>query len=160
MRWRGLPLRAPGASRILVRLGLLNPGLAYALSLAGLVSISASLSVLLWALEPLLILVLAAFLLRERVGGVVLALSGIAIAGLVIVSRPALEGSALGVGLTVAGVVACAFYTIGTRRWIDAVDSTAQVVLGQQLHALAHDRVEGRRPIRQPHPMPGAQQRR
>src|SRR5947207_527264 len=37
-------------------LGILNPGLAYALSLLGLALITASLSVLLWAVEPILIL--------------------------------------------------------------------------------------------------------
>ncbi|HEX8025373.1 MAG TPA: DMT family transporter, partial [Candidatus Limnocylindrales bacterium] len=137
LRLRGIPWRDPSAPIALLRLGLLNPGLAYALSLIGLVSISASLSVLLWALEPLLILVLAAALLGERVGPLVLALSAIAIAGLVAVAEAAFAGAPLGVILTVAGVVACALYTIGTRRWIHASDGTAQVVLGQQVHGLA-----------------------
>ena len=53
MRIRSLPFRDPTASPILGRLGILNPGLAYALSLLGLVTITASLSVMLWALEPL-----------------------------------------------------------------------------------------------------------
>ena len=64
------------------RLGLLNPGLAYALSLVGLVTISASLSVLLWALEPLLIIALAAVVLRERVTPGFVALSLVAVAGM------------------------------------------------------------------------------
>ena len=136
MRWRGRPLRDRSTPRILGRLGLLNPGAAYGLSLLGLTSISVSLAVLLWALEPLLILVLAAVLLRERVGAVVLVLSGIAIAGLVAVAQPAMSASALGVLLTVAGVVCCAVYTIVVRSSIGGSDSTAQVVLAQQLYAL------------------------
>jgi drug/metabolite transporter (DMT)-like permease len=137
MRWRGLPLRDRAARPLLGRLGLLNPGVAYALSLIGLVSISASLSVLLWALEPLLILVLAAVVLREHIGPVVVVLSGVAILGLLGVAQPAMSASALGVLLTVAGVICCAVYTIVVRRSIAATDSTAQVVLAQQVHALA-----------------------
>jgi probable blue pigment (indigoidine) exporter len=135
MRWRGVPLRDPSTPPLLGRLGLLNPGAAYGLSLLGLTSISASLSVLLWALEPLLILVMAAVVLRERVGPGVVLLSGIAIAGLTVVAQPALSATALGVLLTVAGVVCCAVYTIVVRRSIAAADSTAQVILAQQAYA-------------------------
>ena len=53
LRRRGASLVA-GLPTRLGRLGLLNPGLAYALSLLGLATITASLSVLLWALEPVL----------------------------------------------------------------------------------------------------------
>ena len=67
MRRYHVPLRGSGPA-LLGRLGLLNPGLAYALSLVGLLTITASLSVLLWALEPLLILFLAAVFLGERFG--------------------------------------------------------------------------------------------
>jgi probable blue pigment (indigoidine) exporter len=135
MQWRGVPLRDPSMPPLLGRLGLLNPGAAYGLSLLGLTSISASLSVLLWALEPLLILVLAAVVLRERAGPAVVLLSGIAIVGLTVVAQPALSATALGVLLTVAGVVCCAVYTIVVRRSIAAADSTAQVILTQQAYA-------------------------
>jgi drug/metabolite transporter (DMT)-like permease len=138
MRLRRLPLADPSASPLLGRLGILNPGLAYALSLLGLAHISASLSVLLWALEPILILVLAAWFLSERVGRFVLLLSAIAVGGMLLVAyQPDTAGSALGVGLTVAGVLCCAIYTIVTRRWIATSDSTAPVVVAQQAHALA-----------------------
>jgi probable blue pigment (indigoidine) exporter len=138
MRWRGLAFRDPSASPVLGRLGVLNPGIAYAFSLLGLVHISASLSVLLWAMEPLLILLLAAWLLRERVGAVVVLLSFVAVAGMtLVIYQPDSTGTALGVALTLAGVVCCAVYTIITRRWISTADSTAQVVVAQQAHALA-----------------------
>lgn len=137
MRARGLPLRDRSASPILGRLGVLNPGLAYALSLLGLASISASLSVMLWAIEPLLILFLAAWFLRERVGPSLIVLSFVAVAGmLLVIYRPGSTGSPIGIVLTVAGVACCATYTVVSRRWLATAESTAQVVLAQQAHAL------------------------
>jgi probable blue pigment (indigoidine) exporter len=137
-RARGQARRTSDGHRLLARLGLLNPGLAYALSLAGLTQISASLSVLLWASEPILILGLAALFLGERVGPAILGPSLVAIAGLVLaLFDPAVSGSALGIALTVAGVLACAIYSVSVRRWLPgATDSTFEVVLGQQVHAL------------------------
>jgi probable blue pigment (indigoidine) exporter len=138
MRARGLPFRDPAASPILGRLGVLNPGLSYALSLLGLVTITASLSVMLWALEPLLILLLAGWFLRERVTPGLVALSLVAVGGmLLVIYQPSGAGSSIGVFLTVAGVGCCAVYTVITRRWISTSDSTAQVVVAQQAYALA-----------------------
>jgi probable blue pigment (indigoidine) exporter len=138
MRRRGIAFHGSTAAPLLGRLGVLNPGLAYFLSLIGLGSISASLSVLLWAAEPLLILALAAVFLGERVGPVVVVLSLIAIAGMVLVTYdPATGGQLGGVVLTLAGVACCAVYTIVARRWIGTADSTAQLVFTQQGYALA-----------------------
>lgn len=137
LRLRGLALRDPGASPVLGWLGLLNPGLAYALSLLGLVHITASLSVVLWAAEPLLIMVLAALVLRERIGSTFVLLSIVAAAGMVLVIlRPDSAGSFVGVALTMAGVTCCAIYTVVARRWIGTMDSTLHVVLAQQAVAL------------------------
>jgi probable blue pigment (indigoidine) exporter len=138
MRWRRLPLRDRSSSPVLDRLGLLNPGLAYALSLLGLAHITASLSVLLWALEPVLILFLAGWLLRERITLLLVALSLVAVTGMLLVAgRPDGSGSLLGILLTIAGVACCAIYTVGTRRWLGAADSTSQILVAQQAHALA-----------------------
>ena len=138
LRVRGLPLRDPLAPPILARLGLLNPGIAYALSLLGLTTITASLSVVLWALEPLLILGLAAWALHERVTPLLVLLSGVAVAGMVLViDVPGVGGDLTGVALTVAGVACCAVYAVATRRWIPAAPSTSQVVLTQEAYALA-----------------------
>lgn len=137
LRWRGMALRDPSVPKGLGRLGLLNPGLAYALSLIGLVHITASLSVLIWALEPILILALAAWFLHERVGRSFVGLSTLAIGGvLLVIYAPGSAGSPLGIGLTVAGVVLCAVYTVVARRWLTPVESTAPVVLAQQGWAL------------------------
>ena len=137
MRWRRIPFGDPAGSPDLGRLGVLNPGLAYALSLLGLVHITASLSVMIWALEPLLILFLAAWILRERIGPLLVALSVVALGGmLLVIYEPGSTGTPLGVALTVAGVACCAVYTVVTRRWILSADSTAQVVVAQQAYAL------------------------
>jgi drug/metabolite transporter (DMT)-like permease len=137
VRLRGERLPVGREGRLLGRLGLLNPGLAYALSLIGLTQITASLSVLLWATEPILIVALAAVVLGERVGLPMLASTVVAIAGLLlVVFDPAASGSLFGVGMTIAGVVACAVYTVATRRWLLGSDSTFGVVLAQQAHAL------------------------
>jgi probable blue pigment (indigoidine) exporter len=137
MRRQGISFRTEG-SPLLGRLGLLNPGLAYALGLIGLTTITASLYVLLWALEPLMILFLAAWFLRERITPAFIVLSLIAVAGMVvIVYDPSSSSSQLiGVGLTLAGIVCCAVYSVVARRWIPDAKETSQVILSQQAHAL------------------------
>lgn len=127
---------SPGTRR-LAALGLLNPGLAYALGLVGLVSITASMSVLLWAAEPVLIVAFAVVLLREHIParlGVALA---VAIAGvLLVVYQPGASGSTVGVALTMAAVACCALYTVATRQLL-LDDASLPVVLAQQVAALA-----------------------
>jgi drug/metabolite transporter (DMT)-like permease len=124
------------AMRRLAALGVLNPGLAYALSLIGLTLISASLSVLLWATEPLLILLLAVAVLRERVPQRVVAAMLLALAGVVlVVYSPGSSGSPTGVALTLAAVAACAVYTVLARRWL-LDDASLTVALTQQAAAL------------------------
>jgi drug/metabolite transporter (DMT)-like permease len=136
MRASGMSLR--GSPPILARLGILNPGIAYALGLAGLTWITASLSVLLWALEPLLIMLLAGVFLREGITARFVALSFAAATGMVlVVFDPATGGQVLGVVLTLAGIGCCAVYTILARRFVATSDSTAQVVLAQQAYAFA-----------------------
>lgn len=121
----------------LAGLGVLNPGLAYALGLLGLASITASMSVLLWAIEPVLILVLAAALLREHIPTALAASLGIAVVGvLLIVYSPGATGDALGIALTIAAVLCCALYSVLTRRLL-LDDAALPVVLVQQLAALA-----------------------
>lgn len=133
----GLPLRDRSAPAVLERLGVLNPGLSYALGLLGLVSITASLAVLIWALEPLLILLLAAWFLRERLRPGLIGLSLVAAVGVgLVVYDPASSGSLLGVLLTVAGVLCCAIYSIAARRLVVHAQETAPVVAAQQAYAL------------------------
>lgn len=128
-------LRRP-AMRRLALLGVLNPGLAYAVSLLGLLRITAGLSVLLWALEPVLILVLARVVLGDRVTcirafAVVTAVGGVGL----VVWQSQTAGDALGIALTVAGVGACAVYTVLCRKLLTE-DTALRVVLVQQVSAL------------------------
>jgi probable blue pigment (indigoidine) exporter len=138
MRVSRIPLRGD-VPPLLGRLGLLNPGIAYALSLLGLATITASVSVLLWALEPLLILVLAMVLLRERLTPFVALLSVGAVIGitLVVYDPTRIDAQIAGVGLTLAGIGCCALYTVLTRRSIPNAQETSQVVLLQQAYGLA-----------------------
>ena len=117
-------------------LGFLNPGLSYALGLLGLVSITASMSVLLWATEPILIMLLAVLVLRERTAPATAAAVTAALVGvLLVIYRPGASGDAIGVALTVAAVAACALYAVLTRRLL-LDDSSLAVVLVQQVAAL------------------------
>ena len=135
---RGLPRfpRTRDYSR-LVSLGALNPALGYGLGLLGLTTVSASLAVLVWALEPLLVGVLALVVLGERLSAPMAFLVVIAVGGaFVVLGGSGASGDARGITLTFAAVSACAVYTVLTRRLL-LDDGSLIVVLGQQLLALA-----------------------
>ncbi|HJU82114.1 MAG TPA: DMT family transporter [Acidimicrobiia bacterium] len=116
-------------------LGFLNPGLSYALGLVGLTQITASLSVVLWATEPVMILVLAAMVLRETITKSLALAIGLTSVGVLLVAGDASSGTLLGISFTLAGVAACAIYTVITRRWMSE-DSTLAVIIAQQMSAL------------------------
>jgi drug/metabolite transporter (DMT)-like permease len=123
-------------TRRLAGLGVINPGLAYALGLAGLARVTASVSVLLWAFEPVLILVLAVVVLRDHVRWPVVMCAGFALAGVVlVVFQPGNDASTTGIALTLAGVAACAVYTVLSSKFLVEA-STVTVVLVQQVSAL------------------------
>ncbi len=120
--------------RRLAALGVLNPGIAYALGLVGLTTITASLSVLLWALEPVAIMLLAALVLREHIPLPLAAAVAIAIAGvLLVVYQPGATGDAVGITLTAVSIGFCALYAVLTRRLL--LDDSALTVLAQQIAA-------------------------
>jgi drug/metabolite transporter (DMT)-like permease len=132
-------LRLP-QRRDIVRLGgigILNPGLAYSFGLLGLTRTTASMSSLLWAAEPILILVLAWLILRERLTRTLIAVSLLAMSGVVLVARidVATEQSSLllGNGLILIGVACCAVYTVLTRRMVTDLDPLLVVTLQQTL---------------------------
>jgi probable blue pigment (indigoidine) exporter len=122
--------------RRLAALGVLNPGIAYALGLIGLTTITASLSVLLWALELVVILLLAALLLKEHISARLAILIAIAVTGaLMVLYQPGASGEPIGIILTLVSIGFCAVYTVLTRRML-LDDSSLTVVLAQQLAAL------------------------
>jgi drug/metabolite transporter (DMT)-like permease len=119
-------------------LGWLNPGVSYTLSLIGLSLTTASMSALLWAMEPLVIVGLAWLLLRERLTRRFLLLSGLAAAGVVLVVGTGLAGAGqiAGNGLILAGAACCALYTVLARRVGEGVRPLPAVVLQQGLALL------------------------
>ncbi|MBI3898839.1 MAG: DMT family transporter [Gammaproteobacteria bacterium] len=130
-------LRLPHGKEVwqLGLIGLLNPGIAYTFGLFGLKLTSASLSTLLWAAEPILILGMAWLILRERISASLLVLAAVAIAGVCLVSG---VGSAVSTGssmvgnlLVLAGVLCCSLYTVLTRRTETSIDPLAIVALQQ-----------------------------
>ena len=93
-------------------------------------------SVLLWALEPVVILLLAALVLHERIPPPLAAAIAVAMAGvLLVVYQPGASGDAVGITLTVVSIGFCAMYAVLTRRLL-LDDSSVAVVLAQQLTAL------------------------
>jgi probable blue pigment (indigoidine) exporter len=93
-------------------------------------------SVLLWATEPVLIVLLAVLVLREHVPASLAAPLAVAVVGVVlVVYRPGASGSAVGVALTLAAVSACALYTVLARRLL-LDDASLSIVLVQQAAAL------------------------
>lgn len=114
-------------------IGLLNPGLAYTFSLLGLSLTTASMSALIWAAEPILILGLAWFILREHLTRSLLACSLLALIGVFLViglgSSGGNSSSVAGNILTLLGVSCCALYTVLTRRAATSLDPVLLVAL-------------------------------
>ena len=132
-------LRLP-QRRDIVRLGgigILNPGLAYTFGLLGLSRTTASMSTLLWAAEPILILVMAWLILREHLTRMLVAFSLLAITGVVLVAGIDVgvdqTSLLLGNGLVLLGVGCCALYTVLTRLMATDLDPLLIVVLQQTL---------------------------
>lgn len=129
-------VRTIGDAAKIAALGVLNPGIAYALGLIGLSRIDASVSVVIWATEPVLIVVRAYVLLHERLSAVAATCLAFAMGGVVlIVGLPGESGSASGVAWTFAAVLACAMYSVLLRR-MNLADATLSVVFVQQASAL------------------------
>lgn len=136
LRAQGVGVNWSPQMRRLGAIGILNPGVSYALSLLGLVYITASLSVLLWAAEPLMILALASWFLGDRVTRQLALASAIGLGGVVlVVFEGGSHGQLTGITLTLAGVTVCAFYTVVSRKLM-VTDSTLAVVTIQQSCAL------------------------
>jgi len=117
-------------------IGLLNPGLSYTLSMLGLAQTSASAATLLWASEPILIVLLAWLLLREAITLALVVLAATAACGVLLVSglfgaAELAEESGFGAALILGGVLCCALYTVLSRRIAIDVDPLFTVALQQ-----------------------------
>ncbi|MBM3520398.1 MAG: DMT family transporter, partial [Alphaproteobacteria bacterium] len=117
-------------------LGVLNPGISYSLALLGLVTVTASTAALMWAAEPLLIVALAALMLREPVTFRLAAIIAGGLVGVVMVAG-ALSGAQLGMGeiagtlLILLAVACCALYTVLSRRLTATADPVATAMVQQ-----------------------------
>ena len=105
-------------------LGLLEPGLAYVLGLIGLARTQAASAALIGSSEAMIIAVLAAVLMGERLARTFLPLSAVAIAGLALATDAvSLEpGAWLGNGLILAAAVTAALYVTLSARLVGARD--------------------------------------
>jgi len=133
---RGQPPGSRPALRLRA-LGMLNPGAAYLLSLAGLSTITVGLSVLLWALEPVLIVGLAWLAFDHRLTVRASSLMALAVAGAAVAGAAGVASAdVVGVSLTVAAVACCAVYTVAASAWFRS-ESDLDIVVSQQRWALA-----------------------
>lgn len=120
----------------LILLGILNPGISYTLSLLGLARISASVSTMLWAAEPLMILGLAALLLGEAVTKPLLLTMLAGAAGVALIADiggilSSVDGDPAGMLMLLGAVLCCAFYTVFSRKLSEAVDPVVTVAVQQ-----------------------------
>jgi drug/metabolite transporter (DMT)-like permease len=111
--------------------GLLNPGLAYTFGLLGLALTTASMSTLIWAAEPALILLLAWLLLRERLTRPLLLMSAVALAGAIMIVGTGSGGMVSGNLLVALAVLCCAVYTVWTRHLVAGVEPLVLTTLQQ-----------------------------
>ena len=115
--------------------GLLNPGISYTLSLLGLSMSTVTMSTLLWASEPVLILGLAWFILREMLTLRQIFFSITAMVGVVLIGGLGVgmvtKGILLGNLLILGGVLCCALYTVLVQYIRSDVDSLHIVALQQ-----------------------------
>jgi drug/metabolite transporter (DMT)-like permease len=128
-----IPLNRNAAQLGLI--GVLNPGLAYTFSLLGLAQTTASMSALLWAAEPILIIGFAWLILCERLTWPLLGCAALAIVGVVVVAGidvgAGADTSLVGNLLIVAGVGCCALYTVLARRMVASLAPLLIVALQQ-----------------------------
>ena len=125
----------------LVTLGLLNPGISYTLSLIALARISASVSTLLWAAEPLMVLAIGPVVLRERITGPLLSVIVVGVLGVGLVAnlRQGLSSAGndlVGIFLLLSAVLCCAFYTVFARKFADRTDPLSTVAIQQATGAI------------------------
>jgi drug/metabolite transporter (DMT)-like permease len=130
--WVVLLMRGHGPRpplRLLMVLGCLEPGLAYALITLGLVHTTASNSAVITGTESCMVILLAAVLLKERLGPLSVLGTALALAG-VFVLQDTIAISEFNAGdlLVLLGVLSAAFYVIVARRVacdVDALTMTA-----------------------------------
>jgi drug/metabolite transporter (DMT)-like permease len=116
--------KLPGLSQLITlgSIGILEPGLSYILSIQGLMLTTASNASLIGALEPIVTILLACLLLRERFDLFKMIIAALSIVGVCLISTagisgsPTLSSSLSGDGLVLIGVFFAALYAIASQR--------------------------------------------
>jgi len=117
-------------------LGVLNPGISYALALSGLAMIPATISLVIWATEPLIIMIFAFLFIRGSIQVQVIPVMAVAVVGVfLMIGKPSGTSEILGLLLTIAAVCACALYSI-LLSVMKLKDSALSIVFIQQVVAL------------------------
>lgn len=119
-------------------LGLINPGISYTLSMLGLERISASIASLMWATEPIMILILAGIVLAEPITRKLLIIVGLGLAGVALVvgvigGSDTLGVDPIGVLLLAGAVLLCAIYTVFSRKVTISVDPIPLLAVQQSI---------------------------
>ncbi len=110
--------RPPASWRLAVCLGLLEPGFAYLAETFGLAHTTAAAASIVSGLESAFVVVLAGFVLGERVRKPTVAAVGLAFAGLVVLQGgDPLGGSGLGDLYVALGVLSASSYTVVVKRF-------------------------------------------
>lgn len=156
--WRRGPLRIDRSTLVRVALvGLVMNGLQFGLMyLAFEAGLGATLAALLHSLSPVLTVVLAGVLLRERVRALQVVGLAIGVVGVMVVLGPdvAEAGGALGITLGMLGMLALSLGTMG-QRWIPATldpwwSATLQFAVCTPVLTVAALALEGTDPVRDP----------
>jgi O-acetylserine/cysteine efflux transporter len=122
--------RPPRSWTVAVVLGVLEPGLSYLLEATGLTQTGAVDGSLISGLEPALVVLLAALLLREAVGISAVMAVVVGLGGVALIMDSGGAASAIGDLLLAAGVLAASLYSIVAKRFDDDADALA-VTVGQ-----------------------------
>ena len=122
--------RPPRSWTVAVVLGVLEPGLSYLLEATGLTQTGAVDGSLISGLEPGLVVLLAALLLREAIGISAVMAVVVGLGGVALIMDSGGAASAIGDALLAAGVLAASLYSIVAKRFDDDSDALA-VTVGQ-----------------------------
>ncbi len=128
---------APGDLRLACISGVLQPGVTFLLVTLGLLLTTANEVVLLDAMEPMIITVLAAIFLLERISKVQYFCVATALAGAILVMLPQIDLAGMSVrgligdSLVLAGITVAGFYVILSRRLIAAYDGLRLAAIQQ-----------------------------
>jgi drug/metabolite transporter (DMT)-like permease len=121
--------RVNGAWRPAVVLGSLEPGIAYVFANVGLILTSAAVGSMLFALESVFVVMLAAVLLRTRPRRVEISALGLGVLGTVMVASAQTGGrsSGMGVAIMIVSTLLSAGYVLAAKRFADGNEPIALV---------------------------------